>query len=204
MEWHRIDTQDDLNRLDAQVCWDDSETIEYYANPKNERYFPDDVARSGYSDKHLHVLCRVCSAPANFLEIVFVACDYYSPSFLDSIALSGKVDKLKRIEITDRRGSLRLRCGRMIYRFVGIGEGLGWNYFLRPGVIGFPKGELDRSGVVHVEGRDQANRKCHLILQEKSGIPALCFILDADQEAVILVEEKSELKKLISGLSELL
>jgi hypothetical protein len=177
------------------VCWEDSETLEYYANPKTEQYFPEDISRSGYSARSLHVLCRVCSAPSAFLEIVFVACDYHSPAFLNSIFLSGKVDNLRRVELIDSGGSLRLRCARMIYRFLNMNENVVWNYFLRPGVIGYPEGDLSREGIINVQGRDRNNQECHMVLQKKSGVPAISLFIEGNPEATVFLQEKSELKR---------
>jgi hypothetical protein len=116
--WQTIESQADLNALDKRVCWEDSGTVEYYASTKNEKYFPSDVSRSGYANKNIHVLCRICSNEAAYLEMVWVDCDWFTCRFLDCPHMSGRVDTLKRVEVLDAKRSTMMRCSRLIYRFL--------------------------------------------------------------------------------------
>ena len=118
MSWRAIETQTDLDSLDKRVCWEDSETVEYYATARNDDYFPSDVSRSGYSHKNVHILCRVCSSEAAYLEMVWIHCDWFTSPFLDHPHMAGRVDSLKRVEILDAHRSTQMRCARVIYRFV--------------------------------------------------------------------------------------
>ncbi len=118
MSWLAIETQADLDFLDKKVCWEDSKSVEYYATARNEDYFPPDVSRSGYDHKNIHVLCRVCSQEAAYLEMVWIHCDQSTGHFLDHPHMSGRVDCLKRVEILGAKGWPLMRCSRVIYRFV--------------------------------------------------------------------------------------
>lgn len=122
MKWKEINTQQDLDELNASVCWDDSETIEYYATLVNADFFPSEVSRSGYDKKNVHILCRVDSKCGPYLEMVWIHADSFNSYFLDSPHLRGKVDSLKRIEIECPHDGTEMRCGRLIYRFLNEAE----------------------------------------------------------------------------------
>jgi len=129
MKWKIIDTQDDFNYLGQCVCWEDSESIEYYATILNEEYFPNDINRSGYINKNLHILFRTDSSKGDYLEMVCIDCDRFASHFPDHFFVQGHVGPLKRVEIEDAKGNLQLRCSRLIYRFLSeqINEG---GYFI--------------------------------------------------------------------------
>jgi hypothetical protein len=118
-----------LNQLDRQVCWEDSETVEYYAKISNEDYFPFNISRSGYVNKNIHILCQSDSSKGPYLEMVLIDCDHFSASFAENITMNGRVDALKRIEIYDYNETLQMRCSRMIYRFLTEDEIPSGNYF---------------------------------------------------------------------------
>ncbi len=115
--WRRVDCQSDLDAFDSAVCWEDSETLEFYGSSRNERYFPEDISRSGYQHPNLHLWCRVDSPHGEFLHIVLVDCDRYCSGFISSPYFRGQVDSLRRIEVHDARGTIQMRCSRLIYRF---------------------------------------------------------------------------------------
>jgi hypothetical protein len=122
MNWEIVNTKEDLARLDQSVCWEDSETIEYYATIRNYSFFPDDVSRSGYQNKNIFILCSSYSAPGPFLEMVFIDCDRCGPRFLDNLHMNGRVDSLKRVEIENYDGETVMRCSRLIFRFLEDNE----------------------------------------------------------------------------------
>lgn len=136
MPWNIIETQADLDSLNKRVCWEDSETVEYYATARNEDYFPSDVSRSGYSHKNVHVLCRVCSREAAYLEMVWIHCDWSSGPFLDQPYMSGRVDSLKRVEILDAKRSTQMRCSRVIYQFVAEADVTEGSYYVQSEIVG--------------------------------------------------------------------
>jgi hypothetical protein len=129
MCWQSIGSQADLDALNRRVCWEDSESVEYYATPRNEPYFPSDISRSGYLHKNLHVLCRVCSQEAAFLEMVWIHCDSIAGHFLDHPHLSGRVDSLKRVEVMDAEKSTQMRCSRLIYGFLPEGRVMEGSFY---------------------------------------------------------------------------
>ena len=118
MEWINVDTQIDLDNFDQSVCWEDSEVLEYYAKLSNESYFPSDISRSGWINKNIHILIESDSDKAPYLEIVLVDCDHFSSLFLEQLSFQGRVDSMKRIEITGYKDTLEMRCSRLIYRFL--------------------------------------------------------------------------------------
>lgn len=129
MGWSTIDSQNDLNNFDQSVCWDDSEVLEYYGKITNESYFPNDISRSGYTNKNIHVFIKSDSNQAPYMEMVLIDCDYLNMYFIENISFQGYVDRLKRIEITDKKSSLLMRCSRMIYRFLKEDEIIKGTYF---------------------------------------------------------------------------
>jgi len=118
MTWKAVDTNADLNELSEGNCWDDSETLEFYANPFVEPYFPSDVSRSGYENMNIHLLIHADSYKGEILEIVFIDADYASLSYLIQPCFNGRVDALKRIYIEDTIGNTMMRCSRLIYRYM--------------------------------------------------------------------------------------
>lgn len=118
MTWKAVDTSADLNELAEENCWDDSETLEFYANPSVEPYFPSDVSRSGYVNMNIHLLIQADSCKGEILEIVFIDADLSSLSYLTQPEFDGRVDNLKRIYIEDDLGNTSMRCSRLIYRYM--------------------------------------------------------------------------------------
>ena len=118
MTWKSVDTPSDLEQLAAANCWEDSETLEFYATPANADYFPNDVSRSGYQNMNIHMLVSACSSNALILELVFIDADWSSLSFLTQPFVGGRIDSLKRVYIEDYKGDTKMRCSRLIYRFM--------------------------------------------------------------------------------------
>jgi hypothetical protein len=117
--WKTVDTQDHLEKLSAHFCeGHDCETLEFYAKPTHEKYFPADISRRGYDDKNLHVLLEMPAGDASHLELVFVGYEYVGNDFLDNICLDGRLDSLGRFEIGDKLNGTGLKCARLVYRWV--------------------------------------------------------------------------------------
>lgn len=116
--WTAVDSQGDLDRLESSVCWEDSETIEFYGHSRNEHYFPSDVSRSGRHHPNVHLFCRVDSPLGSFVHIVMIDCDWYYPNWISHPYFRGRADTLRRIEIYDGHQSTQMRCSRLIYRFL--------------------------------------------------------------------------------------
>ena len=129
MTWISVDDKQDLDALDRSNCWEDSRTVEFYAQAGHEDYFPDDVSRSGYENKNIHILVETISAQLTHLEIVLVDCDHYDSGYLENMHFKGMVDSLKRVEIIRHDGSLEMRCSRLIYRRLNLREPTGAGYF---------------------------------------------------------------------------
>lgn len=129
MKWTAIETQEDLQKLDDSKCWDDSRVLEYYSKMRNEPYFPADVSRGGSSAQNVHVLLEADSKNGQYLEIVFIYCDWISADFFRDFHLSGRVDPLRRIVIQDQEKSALLRCSRLVYRFLDSIDLVRGSYF---------------------------------------------------------------------------
>lgn len=130
MEWILINNQSDLDLLKNSYYWGDTETIEFFASKFNCSYFPDDISRSGYEKKNLHLLLEVSDTKRSHLEIVFIDCDNYNSDYIENISFSGKVDTLKRVEIIDYQDELVMRCSRLIYRELAIPDTIDKSYFI--------------------------------------------------------------------------
>jgi len=129
MNWTAIDQQSDLDELDASNYWEDSEVVEYYALVPDEKYFPDDVSRSGWTNKNIHILINADSSRGSHLEIVLIDCDHFDSHYLENIHFHGRVDVLKRVEVTNHDGAIRMRCSRKIYKWLNLEEPGGQSYF---------------------------------------------------------------------------
>ena len=120
MPWKSIDNGDDLHWLDRAACWEDATTLEVYALGRNESYFPTDVSRSGYINKNLHLFFEIDSPHGDHLHLVLIDCDDYSVDFIENPFFTGRVDTLKRVEVTDYKEVTRMRCSRLIYQFLSL------------------------------------------------------------------------------------
>lgn len=118
MTWISVDTSADLDQLAAANCWEDSEVLEFYATPANAAYFPSDISRSGYRNMNIHILVDACSTNGPIMELVFIDADYSSLSYLTQPFIAGRIDSLKRVTIEDNKGHTKMRCSRLIYRFM--------------------------------------------------------------------------------------
>jgi hypothetical protein len=118
MTWKSIDCQADLDELDRVVCWEDSRVLEYLASSAPRPYCPTDVSRSGYEHKDIHVLLDACSSTLPFLELVFIHCDWIGANAFERLCLQGRVDTLRRVELSTEDGDVLVRCGRLLYRWL--------------------------------------------------------------------------------------
>ena len=99
------------------VCWEDSKVVEYHAGRFGGPHYPSDICRSGASNLDIHVLIEA-DAQFSFLEIAFVHCDYLEANIWQNFYILGRVDSLKRVELNSPNGELRLRCSRLLYRWL--------------------------------------------------------------------------------------
>ena len=130
MDWKFVDTQEDLEELDSSNCWDDSDVVEYIGLHGDEEYFPRDVSRSGHFHKNLHILIQASSGRGSHIEVVLIACEHFSSSYLSMIHFDGRVGGLKGIEIYDFQNTLRMKCARLIYRWLDEEPKYNRSYFL--------------------------------------------------------------------------
>lgn len=125
MRWTSVDTQEDLSLLNDLVCWVDAQTIQYFATSENEPYFPDDVCRSGYGNKNIHLWVDTLIVAKRYLCMVLIDCDWIGFNMLESLHLTGHVDSLKRITIVSDDGAVALRFSRLIFRFDDVVPQIG-------------------------------------------------------------------------------
>ena len=118
MSWNFVDSTEEFEELAGANCWEDSQVLELYATPRNEDYFPSDVSRSGHRNMNIHMLVDACSGRAPILELVFIDADTSSLHYLMQPFVQGRIDNLKRVYIENHKGELKMRCSRLIYRFV--------------------------------------------------------------------------------------
>jgi hypothetical protein len=123
VDWSLVESQGDLDALDASVTWDDAELVAFVGDTSTEHeWFPRDVARSGYLNFNIRVLLYVASKRGSHLELVLVDCDEFGRGILPAFGLRGRVDTLKRVEVHDSSGVRRMRCSRLMYRFVEMDQ----------------------------------------------------------------------------------
>ena len=116
MSWRTIDTQSELDALDARVCWEDASILEYHAGRGPRAHYPREVSRSGYEHLDIHVLVRTDAG--RFLELGLIHCERLGPSGFERLHLGGTVDSLKRVAILSMDGSVLLFAGRVLYRWL--------------------------------------------------------------------------------------
>ncbi len=121
--WKSVDTQSDLDALQASICWDDSEFIESYSTRFSLPDFPTDINRSGYASFNLFLLLDACCGDDDWLELAFVQAEHYTEFYLQNAHMVGHVDSLMRVEITSAHTGVSMRCARLLYRFRN-GDGL--------------------------------------------------------------------------------
>jgi hypothetical protein len=63
--------------------------------------------------------------------MVWIHCDWFTSHFLDHPQMSGRVDGLKRVEILDSQQATKMRCARLIYRFVAEADVKEGSYYVR-------------------------------------------------------------------------
>jgi hypothetical protein len=67
---------------------------------------------------NIHMLVDACSPHGAILELVFIDADWSSLSYLTQPFVGGRIDTLKRVYIEDYEGDTKMRCSRLIYRFM--------------------------------------------------------------------------------------
>ncbi len=121
--WKTIDGQADLTALDASINWDDAEAVAFVGQRDSAKnLLPVDVARSGYVNWNVRVLFFVADRRGSHVELMLLDCDEAGPGLFAGFTLSGRVDSLKRIEVTNSTGQRRLRCSGLAYRFIDIDQ----------------------------------------------------------------------------------
>lgn len=119
--WRTIESQAELDALDASVDWDDAEAVAFVGDTRSaHEWLPKDVARSGHLNWNVRVLFHVADKRGSHLELVLVDCDEVGAHLFRAFSLRGRVDTLKRVEVNDSAGGRRMRCSRLLYRFVDI------------------------------------------------------------------------------------
>jgi hypothetical protein len=122
-EWRLIDDQPALDALDASVNWDDAEPVAFVGDTLTSNpMFPSDVARSGYVNPNIRLLLHVADRRGSHLELVFVDCDEIGAQVFRGLTLRGRVDSLRRVEVDGAGGQRRLRCSRLMYRFLDVDQ----------------------------------------------------------------------------------
>jgi hypothetical protein len=121
--WLTIDDQSALDSLYASMAWSDGCVVAFVGATQVEAPFiPADVSRSGHVNWDLRLLLYIPSARGSHLELLLVDCDSFSADLFRGFSLRGRVDSLKRVDVTDRQGQRVLRCSRLLYRFLDLDQ----------------------------------------------------------------------------------
>ena len=128
--WRSIDCQDDLSSLDGAINWDDAEAVALVGQRDSGNHsLASDVARSGYVNWNLRVLFFVAHQNGSHLELMLVDCDETGAGLFAGFSLNGRVDRLKRVEVLSSSGHRKLRCSRLMYRFMDIDQREGQQFY---------------------------------------------------------------------------
>jgi hypothetical protein len=122
MNWETIDSTEELQALDYSICWSDGEILEAYKVDGDQSYFPDDISRSGYDLKNLHLLIDSGFGIDKLLEIVLI---HTTASTISDF--SGHVSVLKIVHL----GVGVDNASRIIYRWIERDDYKGAGYFAR-------------------------------------------------------------------------
>ncbi len=87
------------------------------------------VSRSGFLNWNVKVLLHIADTLGSHLEITLVDCDEFSSTLLGNVSLRGRVDALKRVEVSDHEWRRILRCSRVMYRFLSIDQRAARTYY---------------------------------------------------------------------------
>jgi len=128
--WQVVDDQAGLDALDESVNWDDAEAVAFVADTITANpVFPSDVSRSGYLKPNIRVLFFVADRRGSHLELIFVDCDEFDTPLFRGLTLRGRVDTLRRVEVNDAQGQPRLRCSRLMYRFIDVDQTVARRFY---------------------------------------------------------------------------
>ncbi len=188
MDYITINTQEDLENLNNSVCWDDSELVDAYISRRQQSYFPKDIQYSGYNSFHYHCLYEVCSAQKSHLELIFIGTELIDHHKTIHMALNGRVISGGGVELENYKSDLTLKCAKIIYRFVELEDYFAPGYFLKPGIMDYPIGELNTEGYFHLSNDDN-----HLLFSETdNGIEITIYSKDDKSNSIKLTNEQSQ------------
>jgi hypothetical protein len=119
MTWRSVDRQQDLDALDRLVCWDDTDVLEIHGGTGPRPHFPSETNRRGLEALDYHVLLSTARPEPSLLELAFVECDEFDPTFV-RVGLAGRVTTLMQVEIGHPPHGIR--CSRLLYRWLSDSE----------------------------------------------------------------------------------
>jgi hypothetical protein len=123
VDWSSVENQSDLDRLVESIYWSDAGVVAFVGNTDEpQAFFPTDVARSGHQNWNIRVLVQIEATTGRHLEIVLIDCDEFSSVLFANFSLRGRVDSLKRVEVSGLNNQRILRCSRLLYRFLSIDQ----------------------------------------------------------------------------------
>lgn len=128
MTWKSIDTQQELDELNAAFCWRDAKVLQYHATS----FVPPDLSASasGAKGEHLnvYVLLDGGTSGTRFIELALLHCDKTGVDAFATLHLSGQMDPLRDVTINAADGSVLLHCARLAHRRVNL-QGQPVHYF---------------------------------------------------------------------------
>lgn len=124
----QIKTQNELDALN-QICWDDSEFIVGKITMYNQKEFPDGINYPGNLYPNYHLLYNVCSDDKEYLELVFVSCQYITSELINQMYLNGVVSQLYNITLNNFNKDRTAQCCSLLYRYLDLDYNEAKNYF---------------------------------------------------------------------------
>jgi len=112
----QVKTQKELDSLE-KICWDDSDFLVGKITIHNQEEFPKEINYPGNFYPNYHLIYEVCSAPKDYLELVFVNCEFIDNSLINTMYVKGSVSKLFNITLTNYKGDTTAICSALLYKY---------------------------------------------------------------------------------------
>ena len=129
MELKHVKLTKDLKVLE-EMDWHDSEAVTGLITRFHQDEFPMTINYSGHDYPNVHLLCKIYSGPAQYLELIFVAVEKMNIRYLNDIFISGRVNELSNVIIVAPNGKEEIiRAAALLYRFLDLNDEDVINYY---------------------------------------------------------------------------
>jgi hypothetical protein len=123
--WRTIDTQEQLDLLNASVDWNESRVLAFCGGSSTRSYFPPEVRRRVYDRLNVHILLATASEHGDLLELCFIRCDRIGGGLMDQLRLCGRVNEFCGVELVAADGRRVVACERLLTRWRSLDDSNG-------------------------------------------------------------------------------